>query len=134
MASNATVHEHSTRIRDRGLASTGSVYLEASMGGYHVFAARDERWIHEPCVFWAAEGEVELGIRREPLLTSFWAGDGLLEYQTTVQCDGNEVINGPGAVGEIELHDSEIIVRGLLVLGRTDALRYTVRRVTGFFR
>lgn len=87
--------------------------------------------ILEPGVFWAAEGEVELGLRREAFLTSFWAGDGLLNYQTTVQRDGKVVINAPGPVEEVDLHDSEVVVQGPLVLGRTAGLHYRVRRVTG---
>ena len=128
---SAISNEAAIRPRYTG---TGSIHLEASMGGYHVFEARHQRWILEPGVFWAAEGEVDLGIRREAFLTSFWAGDGLLNYQTTVQGDGKVVINAPGPVEEVDLDDSEIVVQGRLVLGRTDGLRYRVRRVTGYFR
>jgi uncharacterized protein (AIM24 family) len=79
------------RIRPR-YRGTGTVYLEPSMGGFHVFEARQYRWILEPGVFWAAEGDMVLGLRREPFLTSLWAGDGLIKIQTTVQGDGAVVI------------------------------------------
>jgi uncharacterized protein (AIM24 family) len=119
-------------IRPR-YSGTGSVYLQPSMRGFHVFEARQMRWILEPGVFWAAEGDVRLGLRLERFLPSLWAGDGLINYTTTVAGDGKVAINAPGPVEEIEVN-GEIVAQGRIVLARTDGLRYTVRRPAGYFR
>lgn len=111
----------------------GTIYLEPSMGGYHIFEARNYRWILEPGAFWASEGEVRLGLHRESMWTSLWAGDGLIKYQTTATGDGRIVINAPGPVEEIDVEDEEIVVQGRLVLGRTDGLTYRSRRPTSLF-
>lgn len=33
----------------------------------------DERWIRDTTCFWASDGEVSIGIHREPFLTAWWA-------------------------------------------------------------
>lgn len=121
------------RVRPR-YTGTGSIHLKPSLRGYHVFEARDLRWILEPGVFWAAEGEVRLGVRMERIIPSLWAGDGFFNFQTTVEGDGLVAINAPGPVEEIELKDSELLVKGRLVLARTEGLRFRTRRPGGFFR
>jgi uncharacterized protein (AIM24 family) len=123
--------EAAVRPRFRG---TGSVFLEPSLKGYHVFEARDLKWILEPGVFWACEGDVRLGLRLERPITSMWAGDGLINYTTTIEGDGRVAINAPGPVEEIVLDDSEIVAQGRLVLARTAGLRYRVRRPAGFIQ
>jgi uncharacterized protein (AIM24 family) len=120
--------EAAIRPRFRG---TGSIYLEPSLKGYHVFEARDMRWILEPGVFWACEGDVRLGLRLERPFTSMWAGDGFINYTTTIGGDGKVAINAPGPVEEIDV-DGEIVVQGRLVLARTVGLRYRVRRPAGY--
>lgn len=113
-------------------SGTGSIYLKPSMRGYHVFDARSMRWVLEPGVFWAAEGNVNLGVRLERILPSLWIGDGLFKFLTVAEGDGKIAINAPGPVEEISVEDAEVLVQGRLVLGRTDGLRYTTRRVAGF--
>jgi uncharacterized protein (AIM24 family) len=113
---------------------TGAIFLEPSLGGYHVFDARSRHWILEPGAFWAAEGEIRLSISREPFLSAFWAGDGLLKFVTHAEGEGKLVIRAPGPVEEIDIQDEEVVVQGRLVLGRTAGLRYRVRRPAGFFR
>jgi uncharacterized protein (AIM24 family) len=120
-------------IRPR-YSGTGSVYLQPSMRGYHVFEARDMRWILEPGVFWAAEGETRLGVRLEKMLPSFWIGDGLINFQTVVHGDGRVAINAPGPVEEVEIGEGELLVKGRMVLGRTAGVRYTTRRVAGIIQ
>lgn len=128
-----SVISNEAAVRPR-YAGTGSVFLQASLGGYHVFEARHLRWVLEPGAFWAAEGDVHLGLRREPFLASLWGGDGLIKFQTTAQGDGKIVIRAPGPVEEIDIEDGEVVVQGRLVLGRTDGLRYRVRRAAGFIQ
>ena len=122
-------HEAAIRPRFRG---TGTIHLEPSLKGYHVFEAREMRWILEPGVFWACEGEVRLGLRLERPFTAMWAGDGFISYTTTVEGDGKVAINAPGPVEEIDLDGEELVAQGRLVLARTAGLRYRVRRPAGF--
>ena len=117
-------------IRPR-YSGTGTVHLRPSMRGFHVFEARAHRWILEPGVFWASEGDVDLGLRLERMIPSMWAGEGLIHLQTTVAGEGRIAINAPGPVEEIDV-DGELVVRGRQVLGRTSGLRFSVRRPAGF--
>jgi hypothetical protein len=68
---------------------TGSILLQPSLGGYHVLDLGGfEEWILEPGVYWASEGSVELGLFRERLFPSLWAGDGLFPFKTTLRGRG----------------------------------------------
>lgn len=115
-------------------SGTGSIFLKPSMRGYHVFDARDYRWVLEPGVFWAAEGDVRLSLRLEKIFASLWIGDGLFKFMTVAEGDGRIAIKTPGPVEEVELNDAELVVQGRLVLGRTDGLRYTTKRITGYIQ
>ena len=88
----------------------------------------------EPGVYWASEGSVDLSFTREPFWASFWAGDGFLNWKTTMAGGGRVAINAPGPVEIIEIEDSEIRVQGRIVLGRTDGLRFTSQRPARFPR
>ena len=115
-------------------SGTGTILLQPSLSGYHVFdVAEGERWILEPGVYWASEGEVALGVTREPIFASFWAGDGLLNWKTALAGHGRVVINAPGPVEMLDI-DSELRVQGRLVLGRTDGLRFRSVRPARFPR
>ena len=55
------------------------MFLDSTLGGYHVFQITPgERWILDTKCFWASDGEVNLRIQRERMLTAFFAGEGLL--------------------------------------------------------
>ena len=51
-------------------SGTGVVTLESSLGGYHVLDLDGETWILDRGAYWASEGSVEVGYRREPVLTA----------------------------------------------------------------
>jgi uncharacterized protein (AIM24 family) len=113
---------------------TGKILLQPSLSGYHVFdVAEGERWVLEPGVYWASEGSVGLGFAREPLFASLWAGDGLLNWKTTLTGHGRVAINAPGPVETLDI-DGELRVQGRLVLGRTDGLRFRSVRSARFPR
>jgi len=118
------------RPRFRG---TGEIYLEPSLGGYHVFEVEGESWILENGAYWASEGSVELGLHREAVITSFFAGEGLIDYQTKVWGRGKVVLNSWGPVEEVRLKGETIAAEGKLVIARTAGLKYRVRRPTRFF-
>jgi uncharacterized protein (AIM24 family) len=116
-------------------SGTGSILLQPSLGGYHVLDVTEgEAWILEPGVYWASEGTVELGLFRERLFASLWAGDGLFPFKTTVAGHGKVAINAPGPVETVEVHDAELRVQGRLVLGRTSGLRFSSQRSARFPR
>jgi uncharacterized protein (AIM24 family) len=115
-------------------SGTGSILLQPSLGGYHVFETRGEKWILEPGAYWASDGGVDLGLFREGLFASLWAGDGLLVWKTTAEGKGRVAINAPGPVEVVDVEESELRVQGRLVLGRTAGLRFFSKRPTTFLR
>lgn len=121
------------RIRP-SYTGTGTVVLQASLGGFHEIDLSAERWILEPGVYLASEGDVSLGLFRERMFASFWAGDGFLVFKTVVNGTGRVVINTPGPVEVVDINDSSLRVQGRLVLGYTGGLRFSSQRIAGFFR
>lgn len=78
-------------------SGTGSVWLDSTLGGYHVFTLRrKDRWILDTKCFWASDGEVSLSVHREPMWTSYWADQGLLWYKTAVEGEGQVVLSVDG--------------------------------------
>jgi len=68
---------------------SGSIVLQPSLSGYHLLTVQDgETWVLEPGVYWASEGGVSLGMRRERFWPSLWAGDGGLVWKTTLHNAG----------------------------------------------
>lgn len=129
-----TLISKEARIRP-SYSGTGQIHLQPSLSGYHVFDAKeDERWILEPGVYWASEGSVDLGLYRERLWPSLWAGDGLIVWKTTIAGGGRVAINAPGPVEAVDVDDARFVVQGRLVLGRTDGLRFTSERAARFPR
>src|SRR5262245_34323540 len=104
------------RPRYRG---TGEIYLSSSFGGYHVFDVEDESWILENGAYWCSEESVHLGLHREAMLTSYFAGEGFIDYQTRLSGRGRAVLNAVGPVEEIMLGEETIAVEGKVVIGRT---------------
>lgn len=116
-------------------SGTGTVHLQPSLRGYHVFDAQaQDTWILEPQVYWASEGSVDLGFHRERMFPSLWAGDGLLVWKTTLHGSGRVAINAPGPVEEVDVTDAEMRVQGRLVLGRTSGLKFSSQRAARFPR
>jgi uncharacterized protein (AIM24 family) len=116
-------------------SGSGSILLQPSMGGYYILdVSEGERWILEPGVYWASEGDVQLGLFREPFLASLWAGDGLFVWKTAVAGHGQVAINTPGPVEMVEVNEGELRVQGRLVLGRTDGLKFASQRSARFPR
>jgi uncharacterized protein (AIM24 family) len=108
---------------------TGDLYLDSTFGGYHIFDVRpDEKWILEHRCFWASEAQVKLGIHREPMWTSFWAGQGLLWYKTTLRGKGKGVLAVDGPVEAIELDGDRVVIDGDFVVARTAGIRMRMKR------
>ena len=114
------------RPRYRG---TGNVFLEPTLGGFHVLDMEDDEWILEAGSYWASEGEIELFAYKENAWASYWAGDGMLQFRTKVRGTGQVVIRTPGPVQVVPVKGS-YRTEGRIVVGRTSSLKYRVRRPT----
>ncbi len=115
---------------------SGTIQLQPTLTGYHVLeVVEGERWILEPGAYWASEGTVALGLYREPLWASLWAGDGPLVWKTTLSGHGKVAISAPGPVETASVRqDSQLRVQGRLVLGRTVGLKFHSKRAAPFPR
>ncbi len=82
---------------------TGVVPLKSSLGGFHLLDLHDERWILERGAYWACEGRVGVGYHRVGILTSRWAGEGLVYLQTEVSGSGKVVLTTRGPVERLTL-------------------------------
>jgi uncharacterized protein (AIM24 family) len=116
-------------IRPR-YVGTGEVYLASSFGGYHTVEIAGRPWILENGAYWASDNSVQIGLHRESMVTSFWAGEGFIDYQTKVSGTGRVVLNAAGPVEEIDLGHETISVEGKLVIARTADVGYRVVRPT----
>jgi uncharacterized protein (AIM24 family) len=115
-------------------AGTGIITLSSSLGGFHVFELKGENWILEKGSYWASEGSVQLQFFRERLLTSMWAGEGLVYLQTRVFGEGQVVVCTKGPIEEMELAEGEqLVVEGNCVIGRTQSIQFKMRRPTKNF-
>lgn len=108
---------------------TGSVYLDSTLGGYHVMnVVPGERWILDTKCFWASDGEVQLSVHREAFLTAYWADQGIFWYKTALKGDGQVVLSVPGPVEEVVLDDDQLVVDGPQVVAHTGGIRLSMRR------
>jgi uncharacterized protein (AIM24 family) len=115
-------------------AGTGVITLASSLGGFHVFELNGENWILEKGSYWASEGSVKLQFFRERLLTSLWAGEGFVYLQTRVSGRGKLVVCTKGPVEEMDLAEGEeLVVEGNCVIGRTQSVKFQMRRPTKNF-
>jgi uncharacterized protein (AIM24 family) len=118
--------ESMLRPRYRG---TGELYLESSLGDFHPLQVNDgETWIIEDGAYWASEGGIRMSFHREKLITSLWAGEGFLWYQTKVTGPGQVVLVAQGEVEEIVLDDEELVVDGKYVIARSSGISLKIRR------
>ena len=110
---------------------TGIVTLESSLGGFHVLDLQDETWILEPGTYWASDDEIKISYHREPIMTSIYAGEGLIYLQTKVSGTGKVVVTTRGPVEMIELEPGKkVAVDGQSVICRTKDVSFKIRRST----
>jgi uncharacterized protein (AIM24 family) len=123
---SALSDESPWRTRYQG---TGELFLESSLGGYHVMELDGiEHWVFNNGTYWASDGGVKLTIYRERLMTSFWAGEGFFWYQTAASGKGKVVLKTEGPVEERTLQNERVVVTGNYVIGRTEGVKFTIRR------
>lgn len=110
-------------------SGSGTVYLDSTLGGYHIMKlAAGERWVLDTRCFWASDGDVKLSIHREPMVTAFWAGEGLLWYKTALKGEGQVVLSVDGPVHEMELNDDTLVTDGPFVVARTQGISMQIKR------
>jgi uncharacterized protein (AIM24 family) len=116
-----------TIVRPR-YTGTGVIFLESSVGGFHLFELDETPWILEKGAYWASDGEVDLSVFRETVLTSLLSGEGFVALQTRVSGKGKVVLKSRGPVEIIDLDDDRVIADGRYVLARTEGIRHRLRR------
>jgi hypothetical protein len=110
-------------------SGTGSVYLDSSLGGFHLLEVRSgERWVLDTRCFWASNGEVKLSIHRERMLTALYAGEGIFWYKTALKGAGSVVLSVEGPIEEIELKNDRLVVDGPFVVARTTGISLRIKR------
>jgi uncharacterized protein (AIM24 family) len=128
------IFNEEARVRPH-YSGSGTIMLQPSLGGYHLLDVKaNDRWILEPGVYQASEGDVDLGLHREPFWAGLWAGDGFFAFKTTLDGHGTVAINAPGPVEIVDVEDGELRVQGRLVLGRTEGLKFSSQRSARFPR
>jgi uncharacterized protein (AIM24 family) len=113
---------------------TGVVSLESSYGGFHVIELDGESWILEKGTYWASDGSVDVTFHREGVMTSLWAGEGLVYLQTKVKGRGKVVVTGAGPIEEVTLDaGKKFVAEGKYVVGRTAGVSFKLTRATKSF-
>jgi len=109
---------------------TGTVYLESSLEGFHVFDLEDTSWILGRGTYWASEGDVALSVHRETVMTSLFGGEGFVELHTRVSGKGTVALRASGPVEEIVLRNERVVTDGRYVLARTSDISYRIKPAT----
>lgn len=109
-------------------SGSGELNLRPSMGGYHIFDLEGDGWVLERGAYWASDGSVRIGIHRDPMLTSLWAGDGLINFRLEVSGRGRVALNAFGPVRAVAVEGQQVKVDGRLVIAWSNGLRYRMRR------
>jgi uncharacterized protein (AIM24 family) len=110
-------------------SGTGSVYLDSTLGGYHLLnVTRGERWVLDTKCFWASDGEISLSVFRERVWTSYWADQGLLWYKTALKGEGQVMLAVDGPVQEVTLDNDRLVADGPFVIARTQGISLRIKR------
>jgi uncharacterized protein (AIM24 family) len=109
---------------------TGELYLEPSLGGYHVFDCGGESWIAENGAYWASEMGVDVDVHREKTLTALKSGEGFMDFQTKLSGQGKIVLQAQGPVENMSLQNDRLVVDGRYVLARSASIAYSAKRAT----
>ena len=109
---------------------TGELYLEPSLGGFHVMDCGGETWILESGAYWASESDITVDIHRENTMTALKSGEGFMDYQTKISGQGKVILASQGPVEVVHLQNDKLTVDGRYVLARSSGLKYTVQRAT----
>jgi uncharacterized protein (AIM24 family) len=108
------------------------VFLRSQVGlngGFHIVNLAGESWILENGAYWASEDSLAISVHREHMMSSFWAGEGFIDWQTKLSGCGRMVVCTQGPVEDIALTPGQkLIANGKYVLGRTSEVSYRIQR------
>ncbi|KAF3885553.1 MULTISPECIES: AIM24 family protein [Nostocales] len=107
---------------------TGELYLEPSLSGFHIMQLDGTEWILDSGAYWASDGNVEVGVERNKLLSGLIGGEGL--FQTKVKGRGQVVMMAQGPVEVVQLKNDRLVVDGNFAIARTNTLNYRVEKAT----
>jgi uncharacterized protein (AIM24 family) len=107
---------------------TGELYLEPSLSGFHIMELNGTEWILDSGAYWASDGNVEVGVERNKLISGLIGGEGL--FQTKVKGRGKVVMVAQGLVEEVHLQNDRLVVDGNFAIARTTTLNYRVEKAT----
>ena len=109
---------------------TGELFLEPSLGGFHVFNLEGRTWIAESGAYWASEAGVTVDVHREKALTALKSGEGFFDFQTRLSGQGQVVLSAQGNVQIVHLQNDRMVVDGNYVLARSGDINYSAQRAT----
>jgi len=109
---------------------TGEIYLEPSLGGFHIFECGGGTWILESGAYWASDAGITVDLHREKTLTALKSGEGFLDFQTKVSGQGQIVVNAQGPVEVVQLNGDRLTVDGNYVVARSASVQYSAQRAT----
>lgn len=107
---------------------TGELYLEPSLSGFHIMELNGTEWILDSGAYWASDGNVEVGVERNKLLSGLIGGEGL--FQTKVKGRGQVVMMAQGPVEVVQLQNDRLVVDGNFAIARTNTLNYRVEKAS----
>ncbi|MEA5565957.1 AIM24 family protein [Anabaena sp. UHCC 0399] len=107
---------------------TGELYLEPSLSGYHILELDGNEWILDSGAYWASDGNIEVGIERNKLVSGLIGGEGL--FQTKVKGRGTVVMVAQGPVEVVNLRNERLVVDGNFAIARTNTINYRVDKAT----
>ena len=107
---------------------SGELYLEPSLGGFHVMDCGGQTWILENGAYCASETSITVDIHRESTLTALKSGEGFFDFQTKISGQGQVVLNSQGQTEVVHLQEDRMVVDGNYVLARSGSIRYSAQR------
>ncbi|MFN7733674.1 MAG: AIM24 family protein [Pirellula sp.] len=112
-------------------SGSGTITLESSLGGFHVLELDGETWFLNRGAYWASEEGVDVSFHREPFLTSYWAGEGIVYLLTRVRGVGKVVVTTRGPTEPVHLKKGDrLVADGRQVIARTAGVKFSIERPT----
>lgn len=105
---------------------TGKLVLEPSFKNFFQLSLEDERFILDRGAFWACDVGVKADMFVNKVSTSIFSGEGII--QTAVSGTGTVIVQAPGEVEVIDLHDDRLVIDGSFAVARSDTLDFSVRQ------
>src|SRR5688500_164329 len=106
---------------------TGEIFFGPPIfGEYEILELAGSEWILEQGSYVASDAAVEVGVWRNKAVSALLGGEGW--FQTSVKGVGKVVMQAPGKVQRIDLHNDKLSVDGKFALARTAGLKFEVQK------